>query len=124
MKGSVILCEKIKWLFGITLFGGEFYPLRTILGTKGKIRTAQFFEYHNICENEENWRGHLPSVPCNFVSCGLDDSLNVNTSPSFSFSKMFETQLSSKFSKIRSRYNLYSMLSLPILICSCYVLLL
>ena len=33
VKDSVIICETIKWVFGTKLFGGDFCPLKTILGT-------------------------------------------------------------------------------------------
>ena len=32
VKDSVIICETIKWVFGTALFGGDFDPLKTILG--------------------------------------------------------------------------------------------
>ena len=33
VKDSVIICETIKWVFGTALLGGDFYSLKTILGT-------------------------------------------------------------------------------------------
>ena len=33
VKDSVIICEIIIWVFGTALFGDDFYPLKTNLGT-------------------------------------------------------------------------------------------
>ena len=42
VKDYVIICEIIKWVFGTTLFGGDFQPLKPFWACKKKYMSLRF----------------------------------------------------------------------------------
>ena len=50
VEDSVIICETIKWVFGTALFGDDFCPPNTVMGTQKNTCCLVFRVLQHMCE--------------------------------------------------------------------------